>query len=44
MIIRATPVQLTICNGRPVFFVAKNSAEGSAPLSCIELANAIVGK
>ena len=31
-------------SGQPAFIIANNKAEGSAPLTCIELARAIVGR
>jgi uncharacterized protein YecE (DUF72 family) len=34
---------VAISSGQPAFIIANNKAEGSAPLSCIELARAIVG-
>jgi uncharacterized protein YecE (DUF72 family) len=35
---------VAIRSGQPAFIIANNKAEGSAPLSCIELARAIVGR
>jgi len=35
---------VAIRSGQPAFIIANNKAEGSAPLTCIELARAIVGQ
>ena len=35
---------VAIKSGQPAFIIVNNKAEGSAPLSCIELAKAIVGR
>jgi len=35
---------VAIRSGQPAFIIANNKAEGSAPLSCVELARAIVGQ
>lgn len=34
---------VAVRSGQPAFIIANNKAEGSAPLSCVELARAIVG-
>lgn len=36
-------VQVARRSGQPAFIIVNNKAEGSAPLSCIELARAVVG-
>ncbi len=36
-------VHVAVRSGQPAFVIANNKAEGSAPLTCIELARAIVG-
>ncbi len=37
-------VHVAIRSGQPAFVIANNKAEGSAPLSCIELARAVVAR
>jgi hypothetical protein len=37
-------IHVAIRSGQPAFVIANNKAEGSAPLSCIELAKAVVAR
>jgi hypothetical protein len=37
-------IQVAVRSGQPAYVIANNKAEGSAPLSCIELAKAVVGR